>query len=861
MPIPATSELLHNATLLLALVVVYDLLAGRHPLVGQPLRQALVGLVVAGIGIGVMLAPLGFEPGILFDTRSVLLTVSGAFLGTLPTAVAMGAMAACRLVQGGSAAWTGVGVILASGGIGIAWRRRRRAPLEDVSWQELYGLGLIVHVVMLALMLTLPRAAVWRVLRGVALPVLLIYPLATAVLGALLANRLRRERASALLEDSAGRYRSLFENNHAVMLLIDARDGAIVDANPAASRFYGWTRAELQAMHITQIDTAPSGEVRAGMGARDARLDDFLFQHRRADGSLADVELIGGPITIQGRQLLYSIVHDVSGRRRVETALRESEEELRALFETASVGMAQADVHSGRWLRVNGKMCEIAGYPADELLRMHVPELTHPEDRERDWQAFQRVVRGEASDYRLEKRYIRGDGTHVWVNVNMTVTRDADGRPLRTVATIEDISERKRAEQEARDLLAAAEQSRRALLSVVEDHKRAEEERQRLGLQLADARRMESVGRLAGGVAHDFNNALGIILGHAELALNAVEPGDRLRRDLGAIREAAMRSANLTRQLLAFARQQTIAPKVLDLNHEVGHMLTMLRRLIGEDIQLTWMPGAGLWPVKMDPAQLDQVLANLLVNARDAIGGVGRITVETRNAVVDEASCARLAGGVPGEYVLLAVRDDGRGMDKDVLEHLFEPFFTTKEVGRGTGLGLATVYGIVQQNSGLIDVHSEPGQGAAFSLYLPRTIGEVPATDAADAVREPRGHGETILLVEDEQAMLEVGAETLAQLGYSVLSAGAPHDAVRIAQAHAGEIDLVITDVVMPGMNGRQLEQRLRELRPGIRCLFVSGYTADVIAHRGVLDEGVRFLQKPFSRLDLAVKVRQALEG
>jgi CheY-like chemotaxis protein len=367
------------------------------------------------------------------------------------------------------------------------------------------------------------------------------------------------------------------------------------------------------------------------------------------------------------------------------------------------------------------------------------------------------------------------------------------------------------------------------------------------------------VGRLAGGVAHDFNNALSVILGHAEMALKRINPTDDIRRDLETIIDATLRSAKLTRQLLAFARKQAIAPKVLDLNDAVAGMLKMLRRLIGEDIQLAWVPGAALWPVKLDPAQIDQLLANLLVNARDAIGGVGKVTVETQNATMDEASCAGQAGGVPGEYVLLAVSDDGCGMAKDVLDHLFEPFFTTKPVGQGTGLGLATVYGIVKQNSGLINVESEPGKGTTFKLYLPRAVGEVPDAQAARVAPEPRGHGETILLVEDEPAMLAVGAETLADLGYSVLIAGRPSEALKAAQAHAGEIQLLITDVVMPEMNGKDLAARLAESRPGMRCLFVSGYTADVIATRGVLDEGVRFLQKPFSRRDLAVKVREAL--
>jgi CheY-like chemotaxis protein len=282
--------------------------------------------------------------------------------------------------------------------------------------------------------------------------------------------------------------------------------------------------------------------------------------------------------------------------------------------------------------------------------------------------------------------------------------------------------------------------------------------------------------------------------------------------------------------------------------------------MIGEDIDLVWMPGAGLWPVRIDPSQIDQLLANLCVNARDAIAGVGKVTIETENTVFDEAYCAVHPGFACGEYVLLAVSDDGCGMTKEVLEHLFEPFFTTKEVGQGTGLGLATVYGIVKQNEGFINVYSEPDSGSTFKIYLPRFAGEASKPLAASAVEIPKGRGEMVLLVEDEAAILHVGRTMLERLGYTVLTAATPGEALRQAKAHAAEIQLLITDVVMPEMNGRDLAKMIRDIKPGLKCLFISGYTANVIAHRGVLDEGVHFLQKPFSLKDLAPKVRQALE-
>ena len=380
-----------------------------------------------------------------------------------------------------------------------------------------------------------------------------------------------------------------------------------------------------------------------------------------------------------------------------------------------------------------------------------------------------------------------------------------------------------------------------------------------LRTQFVQAQKMDAVGRLAGGVAHDFNNMLGAILGYAELAIEQVGPTHAIHADLQEIRKAATRSADLTRQLLAFSRKQLIAPKVLDLNETMAGMLNMLRRIIGEDIDLRWQPTAELWPVKVDPSQIDQILANLCVNARDAIAGVGTITIETGNRTVDERDCALHMGFVPGEYVWLAVGDNGSGMDTETLAHIFEPFFTTKAVGRGTGLGLATVYGAVKQNHGFFQVDSEPGQGTTFTIYLPRHVGQAEPLEK-DSAAEPaaRGH-ETILLVEDEPAILDLTARLLKQQGYTVLAAHTPGEAIRLAREYAGDIHLLMTDVVMPEMNGRDLATMLLALHPHLEQLFMSGYTSNVIAHHGVLDDGVHFIQKPFTIAGVAAKVREAL--
>jgi two-component system cell cycle sensor histidine kinase/response regulator CckA len=399
----------------------------------------------------------------------------------------------------------------------------------------------------------------------------------------------------------------------------------------------------------------------------------------------------------------------------------------------------------------------------------------------------------------------------------------------------------------------------RATLSDITDRKRAEEDEKKLGAQLAQARKMESIGRLAGGVAHDFNNMLAVILGNVELAQEQVALGEPIQAELEEIRKAADRSAVLTRQLLAFARKQPVAPRVLDLNDAIADALTMIERLIGENIELRWKPGGDLWRVRMDPVQIGQILANLALNARDAIGGVGTVSIETANVVLDEVFCRDRDECTPGEYVRIAVTDNGSGMSREVVGQLFEPFFTTKHVGFGTGLGLATVLGMVKQNGGVISVESARGQGSTFAICLPRWTGDGAAIPAAAAAPPPKGQGEAVLLVEDQAMILRLGKAMLERLGYAVLAAATPAEAIRLAEIHPGGIDLVLTDVVMPERNGRDLVERLRAVRPGLRSLFMSGYTSDIIANQRVLDEGVQFIQKPFSMQELAKKVSEAL--
>jgi two-component system cell cycle sensor histidine kinase/response regulator CckA len=523
---------------------------------------------------------------------------------------------------------------------------------------------------------------------------------------------------------------------------------------------------------------------------------------------------------VEAMSLMADLVWEIMERKQAETSIRK----LSQAIEQSPVSIVITDV-TGRIEFVNAKFTQITGYTFAEALGQNPRILksgeTPAEEYKRLWQTI-----GSGGVWQGEFHNRKKNDELFWEHATIAPVRDADNVITHYVAVKEDITERKKLEA-----------------------------------QFRQAQKMEAVGQLAGGVAHDFNNMLGVIIGYAELALGKADLDDSLRKNLQGILAAGFRSSEITRQLLAFARKQTIAPKILDLNETVDGMLKLLRRLIGEDIDLAWLPGAKLWPIKMDPSQIDQILANLCVNARDAISGVGRISIETGMTTFDPGSCAHHPELVPGEYVLLAVSDDGCGMDHETLSRIFEPFFTTKEIGKSTGLGLATVYGIVKQNNGFINVYSEPGQGTAFKLYLPRHAAETVEAQRQDqAAPAPGGH-ETILLVEDEPSILDMAKLMLETFGYRVLSASTPGEAIRLANAHDGKIHLLIVDVIMPEMNGRDLAKQVGSLYPEMVCLFMSGYSGDVIAHHGMLDEGVNFIQKPFSMQNLAVKVREVLDA
>jgi two-component system cell cycle sensor histidine kinase/response regulator CckA len=511
------------------------------------------------------------------------------------------------------------------------------------------------------------------------------------------------------------------------------------------------------------------------------------------------------------------------GSRTIDLA--ESERLYRSTFDWAPLGIAHVGL-DGRWLRVNRRLCELLGRSAEELQGPSADGLGLSEPVAGEAESLLQMIRGVQESCSFdEKRYRRRDGTIVWTRVNVSVHRNSDGTAAYFIQVIEDVTERR--------ILEA---------------------------QMRQASKMDAVGQLASGVAHDFNNLLSVILSYSQMLAADLKEGDPMRADLNEIQSAGMRAVALTRQLLAFSRQQVLQPQVVDLADIVGGLKNMLRRLIGEDIELTVAGDAGLGKILVDPGQMEQVIVNLAVNARDAMPQGGKLTIETAAVVIDERYAAEHVGAKTGPHVMLAVSDTGVGMDRATQSRMFEPFFTTKEAGKGTGLGLATVFGIVRQSGGTIWVYSEPGKGTAFKLYFPSTSGAVAPRGSTRPSELPAVRGsETVLVVEDEESVRALACTILRRHGYHVLEAQSGGDALLLCEQHGATIHLLLTDVVMPRMSGRQLAERLLALRPKMKVLFMSGYTNDAVVRHGILDSTITYMQKPITPEALARKVRGIL--
>ncbi|HEX4627820.1 MAG TPA: PAS domain S-box protein [Gemmatimonadales bacterium] len=639
--------------------------------------------------------------------------------------------------------------------------------------------------------------------------------------------RLEQARAEEARHQSEERFRALIEHGADAIALVGP-DGTVLFASQSAERLLGFAPAELvgragfERVHPDDVPRLQAAFAEIARRPGVAVAVGVRWQH--ADGSWRFIDAVA--VNRQGEPAVGAIVvnfRDVTERRQAEDALRLSEERYRNLVDGVR-DVIFALTPDGAIAALNPAFETMTGWPRAAWLGQPFEALLHPADVPDALELFGRVLRGEPrATSQLRVRTERGEDRLAEFSASAQLR---EGALVGILGIGRDVTERVHLEQ-----------------------------------QLRQAQKMEAVGRLAGGIAHDFNNILTAITGYVDLLLEDLAASDPRRQDAQEVRKAADRAAALTRQLLAFSRQQVLQPRVLDLNTLVADLEKMLRRLLGEDVDLATRLDPGLAAVKADPGQIEQVVMNLAVNARDAMPQGGKLTIETGNVEFDGEYARAHFPATPGRYVMLAVSDTGVGMTPDVQAHLFEPFFTTKERGKGTGLGLATVYGIVKQSGGFVWVYSEPDRGAAFKVYLPR-VEEAAAPPAAAVAPAARARGtETVLLAEDEAPVRAVARQVLQRHGYTVLEAPSAEVALDVAARYSGAIHLLLTDVVMPGMSGHELAKQLSALRPEVRVIYMSGYTDDAITRHGVLEPGLAFVQKPFTADAIARKVREVLDG
>ena len=634
----------------------------------------------------------------------------------------------------------------------------------------------------------------------------------------------KARRAAEVAEERARHselaHRLFFESSPIPTLLFDNESWRVLAANPAALALYGYTREEFLALTLDDLRRPEErSRLQGALVAAGSAAVQGSGWHRRKDGSAIFIEGQTHLITLEDRLARFAVVQDQTERVRAEAARNEVEARLQRTLDMMMEGYTILG-HDLTYLYVNEVGARQARLPKEQLIG-RTPMDLYPEFESTGMYALLVRCLAERTPVRMEETLTLADGTHAFFEVNV--------RPIPEGLVILSID--------------------------ATDRRRTEEAREALEEQLRQSQRMDAVGRLAGGVAHDFNNLLAIILGYGETLLEDLRPTDPRHSDVQEMYKAAVRAAELTKQLLMFSRQQMVEPKVLDLNEVLGGMEKMLGRILGEHIELSMLRAPQLGRVLADRGNIEQVIMNLLVNARDAMPRGGKLSIETSNVSVDETFANTHLGANAGRYVLMKVTDTGLGMDRQIRQRIFEPFFTTKEHGKGTGLGLSTVFGIVKQCRGGVRVHSEPGHGTTFEIYLPETEAELPARRATSLPPDLAGT-ETILLCEDEEGVRGVAQRILERHGYRVIVATDPAEALRIAEVRGADIDLLLTDVVMPKMSGATLAERITSRWPHIEVLYVSGYTDGTVLAHGVPEHGVSFLQKPFTSEQLARKLR-----
>lgn len=627
-----------------------------------------------------------------------------------------------------------------------------------------------------------------------------------------------RKKIAKRLEESEEQYRSVFEDSKAVMLLINPDDGQIVDANTAAEQFYGWNKDELRSMKISDINTLSSEEIQQRMDeVKNQERVFFEFKHRKKDDSVSNVEVYSSAVNIGGKTYIFSIIHDVTAKKKAEDALLKSQELFRLIFDNAPMGIYAFD-EGGRVTACNENFVSIIGSSYKALIGLETLKLPNKKVVE----AVRQCLSGKQSEYR---------DWYTSVTANKTTPVRAlfsplvlEGTVIGGIAFVEDLTVQ------------------------IE----AEKQKEKLEEQLRQAQKLESIGRLVGGIAHDFNNILSIISGYAELIRIKITNDSPIYQDLEEIAAATKRSADIVRQLLTFSRQQNIHPTRVNPNSIIAHNRRMLETMVGENVMIKLDLSQDLWDVFLDVAMFVQILTNLASNSRDAIHDIGTITITTQNKYLDEEFAAAHPECNPGEYVMLQFSDTGIGMDKDTLEKIFEPFFTTKDVGKGTGLGLSMVYGIVKQFNGFITVYSEVGRGTVVNIFFPKYVEQVPELPQELAVKEVKKiTKKTIVLVEDDVSILDMLTKMLTLLEQEVIAYNDPVQAINDSNRYKDTVAILITDIIMPTMNGKDLYEAMKKICPNLKVIFISGYSNDVFKGIGIDMEHSYFLQKPFTIDDL----------
>ncbi|MBE0620335.1 MAG: PAS domain S-box protein [Burkholderiales bacterium] len=810
--------------MLLSLGLLYDIAFRGTPTPTPVLHKMAYGMLIGGIAIVLMLTPVVWEAGIIFDTRTILLGLTGLFFGAIPTFLAMAIAAAYRLSLGGAGALAGVATILSSGLIGLAWRRYRFAESRELALSEMYVFGGVVQAAMILCLFLLPQAMARKAIASLALPIIIIYPVCTALLGNLLAGRQRRYRLDRELAHEKALFEAIFNGIPDAIVYADVNRN-IVAINRGFTSVFGYTMDDLAGRKTSYFYESEDEYERQGRQrfnlTSTQQTRPYQVTYRKKNGVIFAGETLGTVIKgASGEALGYiGVIRDITERKQAEESLRESKERLSAIFDVANVGVSITDAN-GRYMMFNSWWKDKLGYSDEEMRRLTNIDITHAEDKEESSKSFRELVNGKTDRYRLEKRYVTKSQSIFWADLSASAIKDRNNRVTNVVGMVTDITERKHAE--------AAQAQFEA--------------------QLRESQKMEALGTLAGGVAHDFNNALATIIGNAELARQDVGSEHAALESLEEITKASRRAKNLVQQILAFSRRQTTERKIVSLAPAVHEAARLLRSTLpaGINLNVDCAPDAPL--VSADSNQIEQIILNLCSNAWHALQG------ERRAGVIDIRLAAEVRHGL--HFASLTVRDNGVGMDEAIRIRIFEPFFTTKGVGEGTGLGLSVVHGIAKEHGASIEVESAPGKGTAFVIYFPAAqpsdaLALAPGKSMDDAGRNERvalqGAGKHILYVDDDESIVFLMTRMLERQGYRVSGYANPHEALAAARVDCGQIDLAVTDYNMPGMSGLELASALREVIPDLPVVLATGYITEELRQKAPASGVSELIYKPNS--------------